>query len=172
MHYRRWQRHGDVDANARPEMVIGTPEERFWPKVDRRSDDECWEWQGWRLPRGYGHFGKGGREGGTMLTHRFAYELANGPIPAGMTIDHICNNPPCVNVRHLQAVSQKVNNNRSDTVRFKVNAAKTHCPKGHEYTPENTYQRLRKDGGYSRQCRACTNEAVRRGKAKRRANNA
>lgn len=167
MHYRRWQRHGDPLVNFRPEQVIGTPEERFWPKVDKAG--ECWSWTANCLPSGYGVFSRGGRRG-TMLAHRFAYELANGPIPEGVTIDHLCHTPGCVRAEHLEAVSQAVNNGRARGNQFQRNAAKTHCPKGHPYDAANTILRTRKkDGGISRECRACLYEAVKRYKAKQKA---
>lgn len=159
MHYRRWQRHGDPLTNFRPEQVIGTPEERFWAKVDKSG--ECWLWTANRLPSGYGVFG-GGRGIGTILAHRFAYALAHGPIPEGATIDHLCHTRECVRAEHLEAVSQAVNNGRARGNQFQRNAAKTHCPQGHPYDEGNTYI-LARDGGTRTQrvCRICNNAAAR-----------
>jgi len=44
-----------------------------------------------------------------LQAHRVSYELANGPIPAGMVIDHACHRPSCVRPSHLRAVTQKQN---------------------------------------------------------------
>lgn len=63
---------------------------------------ECWEWQGTRLPSGYGRIGIAGKgQGVTDLTHRVAYRIANGEIPPGMEVCHTCDNPPCCNPDHL-----------------------------------------------------------------------
>lgn len=70
--------------------------ERFWAKVT--MGEGCWEWQGSRLPKGYGRFNIGGEIVGA---HRVSWELANGPIPAGLHVLHRCDNPPCVNPAHL-----------------------------------------------------------------------
>lgn len=73
--------------------------ERFWPKVS--FGPGCWEWQGARHVKagGYGTFGLDRR---TMVrAHRMSYELAVGPIPAGMLVLHRCDNPPCVRPSHL-----------------------------------------------------------------------
>lgn len=73
--------------------------DRFWPKVDKRGPDECWEWNSARNPRGYGHFVILRQD---YRAHRISYELANGPIPEGMHVMHMCDNPPCVNPAHLR----------------------------------------------------------------------
>lgn len=74
--------------------------DRFWPKVIRRGDDECWGWSGARDVFGYGVLGAG-RGRGTLGAHRVSWELHNGPIPDGLHVLHKCDNPPCCNPKHL-----------------------------------------------------------------------
>jgi hypothetical protein len=83
---------------------IPTPEERFWRKVTKTAG--CWTWGGYKNPLGYGTFSA---SSGSRQAHRYSYELANGPIPEGLNIDHICHNPSCVNPDHLRPVTQKQN---------------------------------------------------------------
>lgn len=85
-----------------------------------------------------------------VRVHRYVWELANGLIPDGMVIDHMCRNRACCNVAHLRVVTQKVNALENSLSLTAVNAAKTHCKYGHEFTAENTY---RYKG--ERQCRLC-----------------
>ena len=73
--------------------------ERFWSKVDKQGSTECWPWTASVVKNlGYGQFGMGGT---MMRSHRVAWELSNGPIPAGMFVLHKCDNPPCCNPQHL-----------------------------------------------------------------------
>ena len=141
-----------------------SPADRFYGHVNKGGPvppraphlGECWLWEANKLPSGYGIVGRGGRHGGTTLAHRFIYELEVGQIPEKATIDHLCFVPSCVRVDHLEAVSQKVNNQRSPLIQFKVNAAKTHCKYGHEFSPQNTYLQKRDGGARSqRVCREC-----------------
>lgn len=74
------------------------PFDAVWDRIKTGSPDECWEWQGCRLPTGYG---KIGRNGVTYVTHRVVWELTNGSIHEGMVVCHRCDNPPCCNPNHL-----------------------------------------------------------------------
>lgn len=125
--------------------------DRFWKRIDRRGPNECWEWVGAVTANGYGRFSP--RVDGVMhrqMAHRVAYEALVGQIPDGLVIDHLCRNRRCVNPAHLEAVTQLVNVMRGEGVGV-INAAKSECLDGHEFTPENTYMTPR--GG--RACMAC-----------------
>lgn len=113
--------------------------------------DACWEWKRpSRTPEGYFKTHE-------VFVHRLAWELWRGPIPVGLTIDHLCRNPACANPRHLEPVTVRENTLRGDTIPAR-NAAKTHCIHGHEFTEENT----RIDSMGKRVCRACVREKSRR----------
>lgn len=150
-HYRRWRKHGDPLAGPRA-IVYADAKERFLAKVDRRGDDECWPWLSRTLPGGYGIFYL---KGEWLYAHRVAYEFFAGPIPEGLTIDHVrangCTRRDCVNwLTHLEPVTQKENNLRSDS-RSARQARQTHCIRGHEFTDENTYRH--RGHRYCKQCR-------------------
>ena len=86
--------------------------ERFWSKVDKRGPDECWEWQGPTIPKGYGQMRVGSRTDWsrtTKLAHRIAFELVNGPIPDGLHVMHLCNNKLCCNPAHLKLGTNQQN---------------------------------------------------------------
>lgn len=114
---------------------------------------DCWLWTGERNWAGYGRVKVKSVEGvwKWIQAHRLAYELAVGPIPAGLQIDHLCGNRGCVNPDHLQPVTGYVNTHRSNGPAA-LNARKTHCPQGHEYDEANTDRSCGR-----RHCRICTN---------------
>ena len=106
-------------------------DERFWAKVDKRQDNECWPWQGAKTAAGYGLFWPERRT--TVTAHRYMYELYyDEEVPVGIDVHHICYNKTCVNPHHLQVMS-KLENTRD------AYKNKTHCAKGHEWIPENFY---------------------------------
>ena len=132
----------------------------FWKKVRVTPlVAGCWEWIGARTVDGYGRLEARGRQ---WQAHRLAYEMAVAPIPPGLVIDHLCRNPPCVRPDHLEPVTGAENTRRSRAAL--VGRSKTHCPKGHEYTPENTVLTASGLGGPKthRSCRACKQACDRR----------
>jgi hypothetical protein len=123
------------------------------------TDDGCWLWTGkWDPNTGYGRVRVGQSQVGV---HRKVYEVAVGPIPPGLQIDHLCGRRLCIRPDHLRPATPKSNTLRNSGPTA-VNAAKDRCSHGHPFTPENTYGRP--DGG--RDCRTCRAEATRRHRAK------
>lgn len=71
---------------------------RFWSKIHRSTNIECWEWTAYRTPDGYGRIKVSGR---MLLAHRVAWMFEFGPIPEGLCVCHRCDNPKCCNPHRL-----------------------------------------------------------------------
>lgn len=120
--------------------------------------DGCWYWMASRNWLGYGQWQPTARHKGTRLAHRWSYEFMVGPIPEGLVIDHLCGVRECVNPSHLEPVTQRENVLRSYRTQASINAGKTHCKRGHEFTEANTL--IYATG--SRACRQCAIEKYQR----------
>lgn len=75
------------------------------------NDDGCWIWRGYLDPEGYGKATLGGR---SMGAHRASYVAHIGPIPSGMTVDHLCFQPACVNPDHMRLLTRQENSRTRD----------------------------------------------------------
>ena len=82
-----------------------TPES-FYARATNPGPDSCWEWQGFINSGGYGRSSWEGKGG---LAHRISFQIANGPIPAGLCVMHICDNPKCINPAHLKVGTHREN---------------------------------------------------------------
>lgn len=107
------------------------------------SGTPCWNWNGNKLPKGYGYTGS--FFGNKIYVHRLSYLIFIGDLPHDrkMQIDHLCKNRSCFNPAHLELVTAAENNRRiTDT-----------CVRGHSLLDESNI--FRKGG--KRICRACRN---------------
>ena len=136
-HYMRLWRKGTTDT------FRFDPVKRFWRKV--KKTDTCWLWLGPLETTGYGTIAISQRPTRKRLVHRHAYEMLRGPIPADMTIDHLCKVKHCVNPDHMEIVTRSENTKRA-------NPFLEHCKRGHPLSGSNLY--FPPSGG-ARQCRAC-----------------
>lgn len=143
--------------SARKGMPLGLPT-FVAAKVVPDLKTGCWPWTGRRSKGGYGRC----RYRRKMWSvHRLVYTLLVGPIPEGLTIDHVrargCASTACCNPAHLEPVTLRENLLRGDTFQAR-NAAQTHCPHGHAYSGENLYVN---PSGW-RLCRTCARERRKR----------
>lgn len=145
-----------------------SPEDRFWRHVFPAGALDCWAWRGSCTRGGYGQFMLGRR---SITAHRWAYEQMVGPIPEGLSLDHLCKNRACVNPYHLDPVTQRVNVLRGDHPNIVTHISGV-CKRGHSMA--DALLSVRPDGSTQRKCRPCSDERERaRGKrrteARRRA---
>lgn len=120
----------------------------------------CIIWLG-QIACKYGHIGEGAPSRRMLLVHRAAYELANGAIPGGMTIDHLCRVTTCINPAHMELTTLRENLHRGVLARRPVETRgdRNVCKFGHALTGANLIPR---ETGRLGRCRACAAEAARR----------
>jgi hypothetical protein len=87
-------RHGHDNRSRKPQYVVD-------------ENTGCWNWQLGKTGRGYGSLNN-------VMAHRLYYRKHKGPIPEGLTIDHLCRNKVCVNPDHLEPVTLQENLRRRD----------------------------------------------------------
>lgn len=112
----------------------------------------CWLWKASKCARGYAQTTFLGRR---MMAHRAVYIFLKGPIPDGMTLDHLCRVRNCVNPGHLEPVTNKVNTLRGNNP-CAQRARQTHCKRGHALSGDN----LETDS-FGRHCKTCHRERER-----------
>lgn len=83
----------ELSKRSTPEQI----EAAFWAKVDKSGD--CWLWTGYKQPDGYGQLRANGK---FYNSHKFSYEMANGPIPKSLEVMHSCHVRHCVNPSHMR----------------------------------------------------------------------
>jgi len=140
-----WRGRDDLNYNSQAFRTL-PPMERVILRSEWQGP--CVVYGGGMHPDGYGSIGHNKKR---WLVHRLMWELLVGPIPDGLTLDHLCRNRICWWPDHLEVVPHGVNTTRGFGPAGKY-IRRTHCKHGHEYTPRNTYMR-----GNSRTCRTCRN---------------
>lgn len=137
--------------------------DRFWEKIDTSNGpDACWPWTAGTSGE-YGEFAT--RPGVPALASRLAWELTYAEkIPDTLCALHSCDNPPCCNPKHLFLGTRGDNSRDKHAKGRDWQSQRTHCPFGHEYTPDNL-----KPNPNGRDCRDCHRRRNREYQRQRRA---
>ena len=145
-HYYRWKRNGDP-LNPGKYALHSSPEDSFAARTEWKQG--CLIWTASNVPSGYGIIYLPGQK--SMYAHRYAWERANGPIPDGMQVDHICWNTSCVNLDHLRLASQSQNNaNRKGPERRSKSGVRNVSRNGDGWTVRvNKHGKTHRFGTYS-----------------------
>ena len=102
-----------------------------------RKDGDCLIWTGSVNRGGYALVDRAP----ARAAHKALWIYIRGPLEKGMTLDHLCGRPSCVNLDHLEPMSLNENILRGRTSFSAVNARKVRCPKGHPLSPDNIRKR-------------------------------
>jgi hypothetical protein len=153
--------------------VIAAVIEQLRDKSKHDVETGCIEFTGCLTKKGYGRIRSKGK---TYLTHRIMAVAGGKMLPdSPLAVDHLCSNKACMNPEHLEAVTTSVNNKRAyergERARFYANhfqLRKTHCPKGHEYSEQNTGNGKERK---RRWCRTCARFRMAESRRKARNNN-
>lgn len=135
----RWSSEGRRTFNVHDCRIEPTPE------------TGCWLWTGVINGSGYGRVGVGGV---LLMAHRVFWERANGSIPDGMLLDHLCRVRSCCNPDHLRLVTPKVNVTENSESVVASQARQTHCKRGHPLSGDNL-RIVKNRSSRSRVCRTC-----------------
>ena len=117
-------------------------------KLEPITECGCLIWSGPLRRDGYANVNFDNK---TRMVHRVVWELSIGPIPHGMTLDHLCRVRCCANITHLEPVSMAENIRRGVSPSA-LNARALTCKRGHAFVQENIYT---PPGSNRRHCRAC-----------------
>lgn len=101
VHYQRHRAYGRTELLSE----LRTESDRFWSKVAQQEGGDCWLWIGGLTMNRHGVFAN-------SPAYRYSYQQMIGEIPEGLELDHLCNNPRCVNPYHLDPVTGEENRRR------------------------------------------------------------
>lgn len=176
--YQRLRKHGGLDNF--PTIDVGQPTtaiapvpiefgssvlpNRMWQRIVVMPDGR-WRWAGCLNPKGYGLVRVliPGRGSVGRAVHVVTYEAFIGPVPAGLVVGHACHDidlscpggDTCEHRAHCHPACLEVMTGLENARRGRRHPRTTHCPRGHEYTVENTYYTTNKYGNIKKQCKEC-----------------
>lgn len=148
-HRRQWVKTGETRP-IRHGLNGSTVAQKL--ELNTRADRNCLRWTGNHSKAGYGMVVVGNRV--KEYVHRLAYELAHGPVPDGMQVDHICRVRDCINIDHLQVVTGELNSQFAK--HGDAHIPTVTCINGHRFTPDTTY--VAPSG--KRRCRVCRDARI------------
>ncbi len=142
---------GKADIESLPSVLAD--------RISINQETGCWEVSKGTLRRdGYARTTWNGKD---HRFHRIVAQILIGRLSESLALDHLCRVRHCANPNHLEQLTIAENVMRGTSIPAR-NAAKTHCKRGHEFTPDNTRTAILPNGTPSRLCRTCKRDADRR----------